>query len=152
MRVNFSFIIVKFLTCNTCVYFNHWSTWFNNMSIISSIEKGKKHGQVLSKEFSLPQNNSIKQKTDWNYKKSFPSCWLYVIIKIKPLKNIETPIFLPFSRHKSSKWDYFVKTIKLTGSAQFCIFLLLYISKQKFAYWFLAEKNSISKEVLDLYT
>ena len=34
------------------------------MSIISSIEKGKKHGQVLSKEFSLPQNNSIKQKTD----------------------------------------------------------------------------------------
>ena len=32
--------------------------------------------------------------------------------------------------------------IKLTGSIQFYIFLLLYVSRRKFTYRFLGEKNS----------
>ena len=30
--------------------FNHGSTWFNDMRLILSMEKGKKHGQTLAKK------------------------------------------------------------------------------------------------------
>ena len=52
------------------------------------------HGKIsLTEKSSLFQNNSTNQKTDRSWKKSTPSCQLYMSIT-KPYKNSEIAIFI----------------------------------------------------------